>query len=79
MNYSRNSAVAAIHEVPGKALGIWSLSLAVPVPVVGLVLGIVALGQSRRAGVPNNLAVAGTIISLVLTVGAAVTSIVIWA
>ena len=52
------------HEVPGRALGIWSFVLSFVVQVLGLIFGIVALAQSRRAGVSNNFAVAGVIMQL---------------
>lgn len=50
--------------VPGKGLGIagFVLSLLGPLTVVGLVLSIVALVQSRRAGRSNGFAVAGIVI-----------------
>jgi hypothetical protein len=56
-----------------------SLVMAFLIPIVGLALGVVALGQSRRAGVPNSLAVAGIAVSIVLGIGATITTIAIWA
>ena len=61
---------------PGKALGIWSFVLAFFVPVLGLIFGIIARAQSRRAGVANPLALAGIIISVVAIVAGAVLWIV---
>jgi hypothetical protein len=58
-------------------MGIWSFVLSFFVQIVALVLGIVALRQSRRAGVSNNLAVAGIILSVVFIVAGAITAIVI--
>jgi hypothetical protein len=79
VNYATSTKIAAIHAVPGKALGIWAFVLSFLVPVAGLVLGIIALLQSRRAGVPNNLAIAGIAISAVLIIAAVTTTIAIWA
>jgi hypothetical protein len=56
---------------PGRTLGIVALVLAI-VPVglqlVGLILGIVALVQSRKAGQKNGIALAAIIVSAVLLV-----------
>lgn len=56
---------------PGKTLGIVALVLAI-VPIglqlVGLILGIVALVQSRKAGQKNGIALAAIIVSAVLIV-----------
>jgi hypothetical protein len=65
VSYATSTKIAAIHAVPGKALGIWAFVLSFLVPVPGLVLGVIALLQTRRAGVPNNLATAGITISAV--------------
>jgi hypothetical protein len=48
VNYATSTKIAAIHAVPGKALGIWAFVLSFLLPVAGLVLGIIALLQSRR-------------------------------
>jgi hypothetical protein len=79
VNYATNDRIAAIHAVPGKALGIWALVFAFLVPVVGLVLGITAAQQSRRAGVPNSLATAAVAVSAVLIVAAVITTVAVWA
>ncbi|WP_235560247.1 DUF4190 domain-containing protein [Microbacterium sp. Leaf288] len=52
--------------VPGKTLGIVAFVLSFFVQLVALILGIVALVQSRKAGVKNGWAVAAIIISAVL-------------
>jgi hypothetical protein len=78
MHYSSSSTMAAIHAVPGKVMGIWAFAVSFVVPVVGLVLGIVALAQSRRAGVPNNWAQAAIAVSIAVLVAAGITSIAIW-
>ncbi len=57
--------------VPGKTLGIVAFVLAlVPVglQLIGLILGIVALVQSKKAGQKNGLALAAIIISSILLV-----------
>lgn len=53
---------------PGKTMGIVAFVLAFipPLQIVGLVLGIVALVQSKKAGLKNGLALAAIIISGVL-------------
>lgn len=79
MNYATSAKMEAIHAVPGKALGIWAFVMSFLVPVIGLVLGIIALGQSRRAGVPNNLAISGIVIGAALTIAAVITTVAIWA
>lgn len=58
--------------VPGKTLGIVALVLAIFFNVIGLILGIVALMQSRKAGYKNGPAVAAIIIGAILTVVAVV-------
>lgn len=58
----------AAAPVPGKTLGIVALILAFFVQIVGLILGIVALVQSRRAGVKNTPAVWAIVLSSVFMV-----------
>ncbi|MCT9821540.1 DUF4190 domain-containing protein [Microbacterium sp. W1N] len=66
--------------VPGKTMGIVALVLAI-VPVglqlVGLILGIVALVQSRKAGVKNAPALWAIIVSSVLIVIGVIVGIVL--
>jgi hypothetical protein len=50
---------------PGKGMGVASLILAFFIPLVGLILGIIAKGKSKKAGFKNSLALAGIIISIV--------------
>jgi hypothetical protein len=52
--------------VPGKTLGIVAFILSFFVQLIALILGIVALVQSRKAGAKNGWAVAAIIISAVL-------------
>lgn len=64
--------------VPGRTLGIVALVVAIFFNVIGLILGIVALVQSKKAGHKNGFAVAAIIVGAVLTVlGIIVLSIVI--
>lgn len=55
-------------SVPGKTLGIVAFVLSFFVQLVALILGIVAMVQSRKAGVKNGWALAAIIISAVLLV-----------
>jgi len=51
---------------PGKTLGIVAFVLSILLPLVGLILGIVALVQSRKAGLKNPWALAAIIVGSVL-------------
>lgn len=65
------AAGPSVEEDPGFVLGVVALVCAFFVQIVGLVLGIVALQQSRRAGRQNPTAIAAIIVSagsIVLTV-----------
>ena len=56
-------------SVPGRTMGIISLVLSiVGVHLVGIVLGFVALSQSKKAGHDNGFALAGIIVGFVLLV-----------
>ncbi|MFS0733546.1 DUF4190 domain-containing protein [Microbacterium sp. 1P10UB] len=57
---------------PGRTLGIVAFVLSFFVQPIALVLGIVALVQSRRAGEKNGFAVAAIIVSVVLMIVAVV-------
>lgn len=66
---------AAPATFPGKGLGITALILAFFFNLIGLILGIVALNQSKQAGYKNTPAVAAIWVGaafMVLTVVAAV-------
>ena len=54
--------------IPGKTMGIVALILAFFVQLVALILGIIALVQSKRAGYKNTPAVWAIIVSSVLMV-----------
>lgn len=53
---------------PGQTLGIIALICAFFFQLLGLILGIVALNQSKKVGMKNGLAVAAIWISVVLMV-----------
>ena len=63
--YAGNATAA---ENPGKTLGIVALIASFFVSLLGLILGIVALNQSKKAGYPNGPAKAAIIISIVFMV-----------
>ena len=75
MDYASMQRVRSVHEIPGRALGIWAFVLSFFLPVVALVFGIVALGQSRRAGVSNPLAIAAIVINPIVIVTGVVLAI----
>jgi len=58
-------AAASGAPVPGKTLGIVALILAFFFQLVALILGIVALSQSRKAGASNLPAVFAIIVSII--------------
>ena len=59
-------APAAPATVPGKTLGIISILLTVPLglSLIGLILGIVARGQSKKAGFKNTPATVGIVLGI---------------
>jgi hypothetical protein len=63
--------------VPGKTLGIVALIVAFFANIIGLILGIVALVQSRKAGHKNTPAVWAIIVGAVLTVVGIIVAIVL--
>ncbi|APF33823.1 hypothetical protein CBF90_13055 [Microbacterium sp. AISO3] len=64
--------------IPGKTLGIVAFVLSFFAQLVALVLGIVALVQSKKAGHKNGFALAAIIISSVLMVIGVVVAIVLF-
>jgi hypothetical protein len=58
----------AVAENPGKTLGIVALVAAFFISVLGIILGIVALNQSKKAGFSNGPAKAAIIVGIVVTV-----------
>ncbi|MCC4909712.1 DUF4190 domain-containing protein [Microbacterium sp. cx-59] len=63
--------------VPGKTLGIVALILAFFVQLIALILGIIALVQSRKAGVKNTPAVWAIIISIVLGIVGIIVAVIL--
>lgn len=63
-------------ENPGKKLGLIGLILAFPFNVIGLIVSIVALRKSKKAGFKNLAAVWGIIVGLVGAIGLAILIIV---
>lgn len=61
----------------GKTLGIVGVILAIVMPLIGLIVSIVARGQSKRAGVSNGAATAGIVISIILMVLGIIIGIVV--
>jgi uncharacterized membrane protein len=62
--------------VPGRTLGIVALIVAIFFNIIGLILGIIALVQSRRAGAKNGFALAAIIVGAVLFILGIVVTIV---
>lgn len=60
-------AAAPVATDPGRTLGIVGLVLSFVAAVVGLVVSIVALRRSRRAGFRNRFALAGVVVGGVVT------------
>lgn len=71
------AAPAGTGPVPGKTLGIVALILAFFFQLLGLILGIVALVQSRKAGVKNTPAVWAIVLSAVFLVIGIIVGIVL--
>ena len=59
---------AAAPVSDGKTLGIVGLVLAFLIPLAGLIVSIVARGQSKKAGVPNTPAKVGLILSIIFMI-----------
>jgi hypothetical protein len=59
---------ASTGPVPGKTLGIVGFVLAFLASPIGLIISIVAMVQSRKAGVKNGFALAGIIIGIIGTI-----------
>ena len=69
-NAPQYNAAPSGGSTPGRTMAIVALILAI-IPgtqVIGLILGIVALVQSRKAGAKNGLAIAAIIVSIVLLI-----------
>ena len=61
-------ATNATGENPGKTMGIVGLILAFPLQLVGLIVSIIALRKSKKAGFKNAPALWGIIVSIVLMI-----------
>ncbi|MDT0181209.1 DUF4190 domain-containing protein [Microbacterium sp. ARD31] len=69
-NAPQYNAAPSGGSTPGRTMAIVALILAI-IPgtqVIGLILGIVALVQSRKAGAKNGLAIAAIIVSVVIMI-----------
>jgi hypothetical protein len=53
---------------PGRVLGLVGLILAFIAPVIGLILSLLGQSQAKAAGIPNPLARAGVIASIIMMV-----------
>lgn len=73
--YAGNTAVA---ENPGKTLGIVALIASFFISLLGLILGIVALNQSKKAGFKNGPAKAAIILSIVFMVIGIIVGIILF-
>jgi len=73
-----NGAPAPSGAVPGRTLGIVAFVVAIFFNVIGLILGIVALVQSRKAGVKNGWAVAAIIVGAILFVVGVIIAIAVF-
>ena len=60
-----NNMQATAENHKGRGLGITALILAILLNIVGLILGIIALAISRKAGAKNGWAVAAIIVGAV--------------
>lgn len=67
----------ATPTIPGRTMGIVAFILSFFIQLVALILGIVALVQSRKAGHKNGFAVAAIIISAVLMVVGIIVGIIL--
>ncbi|QHC65662.1 hypothetical protein Q0F99_11490 [Rathayibacter oskolensis] len=77
MTTSSTPSTVSSAPIPGRTLGIIAVVVAVFFNVIGLILGIVALVQSRRAGYRNGPAVAAIIVGAIFTVAAIIATIAI--
>ncbi len=71
------SAPPAAQAGDGKTLGVVALVLAFVAQLLGLILGIVARNQSKRAGVTNTPATVAIVLSIVFMVLGLIVAVVI--
>ncbi|WP_298255379.1 DUF4190 domain-containing protein [uncultured Arthrobacter sp.] len=66
--YGQQNPPGAPTDNPGRVLGIVGFILAIFIAPVGLVISIIAFVKSRKAGMGNGLALAGSIIGALFTI-----------
>jgi hypothetical protein len=72
------AAPVASGQNPGHGMGIAGLVLAFLAPLIGLILSIIAMNKSKKAGMKNGLALAGIIVgSINVVVGLIVGSLLV--
>ena len=78
--YGATPGYAAPAENPGKTMGIvgFVLSFLGCLSIVGIILSIVALNKSKKAGYSNGLALAGIIVGALVLVGTIVFGLITW-
>jgi hypothetical protein len=64
-------------DYPGKTLGIVGLIVAIFANLIGLIISIIALNQSKKAGYKNTPALAGVIVGAVLFV-LSIIAVILW-
>ncbi|MFD6094395.1 DUF4190 domain-containing protein [Oerskovia sp. NPDC060338] len=76
--YTPGGVPGAPAQDPGKTLGIVGLVLSIIgcTSLIGLILSIVALNKSKKAGYKNGIALAGIIVGAVLLVGTIIFGII---
>jgi hypothetical protein len=65
--YSQQPPAGAGGDFPGKTLGIVGLVLSFFTTIIGLIISIVALRQSKKAGFKNTPALIGVIVGIITT------------
>ena len=63
---STSHASTNVRPEPARTLSIVGLVFAIIMPLIGLIISLIARGQSRAAGYQNGVAKAGIIISIIL-------------
>jgi hypothetical protein len=78
--YGSTPGYSAPAQNPGKTMGIVGLVLSFLgcLSIVGIILSIVALSKSRKAGYSNGVAVAGIVVGAVVLIGSIVVGVVLW-
>ncbi|WP_083260037.1 DUF4190 domain-containing protein [Cellulosimicrobium cellulans] len=78
--YGSTPGYQAPGENPGKTMGIIGLVLSFLgcLSIVGIILSIVALNKSKKAGYGNGIAVAGIIVGAIVLIGSIIFGVVFW-